>query len=111
MTTIVAGAIVYDLNVPLPRNGVFLWQVTNPAGNWADGESIELRFYSVNPASTDDPTATAWAATMTGPTASWLVAKADVQAVIDAGLVYASLYYIDPSGNEVVWAEGRTNVY
>jgi hypothetical protein len=48
---------------------------------------------------------------MTGAVASWTVAKTAVQAVVDAGQKYAALYYIDPMGDEIIWAQGRTNVY
>jgi hypothetical protein len=111
MTRIVAGAVPHELNVPLPRNGTFLWQVTNPTGDWAGGESLELRFYAVDPASADNPTNTAWPATITGAVAAWAVAPDDVQAVLDAGLNYAALYYIDTAGEPIIWAKGRTNAY
>jgi hypothetical protein len=107
ITAVTAGAKPIDLNMRLPRDADFVWNITNNAGAWAAGDRLELHL-----SATDDNTGTVitWTATIVDAVASWKVPNTGVLAAIAAGVKYARLHYYDAAGDNLLWMAGRANV-
>lgn len=100
------GLVPFDLNVELAGDADFVSTITNNVGNWAGGTVIELRLS----ASSGGSAPSVWPATVSGPTASWVVDKAVVATALAAGVSYARLHYIDAAGEDLLWGKGRVSV-
>ena len=87
------------LTVTLQAGAGFTSALTNTAGDWATGDTISLRF----------STGQEWFAAITGPTASWDVAHADVDAVIAANPRHVGLWYVNGAA-VACWARGTVTV-
>ena len=99
------GLVPFDLNVELAADADFVSTITNNVGDWPGGIAIELRLS----ASSSGSSPTVWPATISGPTASWVVNKSAVATALAAGVSYARLHYIDGAGEDLLWAKGRVS--
>lgn len=91
MTTesIMFGLKLEPFELLLARHSAFAQEVENEDGDWGVGEGLEIRF--------DDDGVTPWAATMTGPLATWSIPATEVDAVIDGPAKRAALWYVSAS--------------
>jgi hypothetical protein len=96
------GTTPITITVVLPLDADFPCELVAEQ-DWPEDAGIELRFHT-DPAAA--PVAT-WTATVSGNAATWDVAAALVQAVIDAGATTARLHYIEPDGTDLLWGRGR----
>lgn len=106
--TINLGQVPEALGVTLVEEGDFIGSITNnddPATgippDWPAGLVVTIKF--------NDPAATVFTATVTGPTIAWNVDKALVNTLIAAAPKMAWLNYKD-GARDIPWARGRPTI-
>ncbi len=101
------GNTPHDLKVHLAPDADFVQAaIMSPAP--PPDASIQLRFFS-RTASPSSPPAAVWTATVDDDRAEWHEDKVAVRAVLDAGATQVRLLYVDPSGDELLWAKGKVD--
>jgi hypothetical protein len=84
----------------LSRYSDFVTELISNTGSWPGGTGIEFHFMAAN-----SSTSTVWAATISGPTATWDVLAADVATLLSSGVSQYRLFYIQGS-NTLEWSSG-----
>jgi hypothetical protein len=100
---ITLGSAGDQLTVILAAGGDFIASMT-ASSPWGDVQiSLELS------GGTTDPVT--WTAVISDVTATFDVPKEQVQAVIDAKMSTARLYYTPTTGTTLLWAQGGISAY